>query len=1217
MKKHGISLFIILLLVAMFAVVAFADVELPATCPHCNKAVTWQALDNTVADADGIAAGHYYLNCSDATLVVTKKTISENVCIYMNGKTLQAKDDRVFDVTGKLALIGEGSVIGRAFADSEKAGGAIYVSGTLDVYGTTVSTTAESGRGVTSGGIIYVTGTMTMHSGTVTGGKATKNGGTICVADSGKFTMNGGTVEKGKATNAGGLIFGDSNTEMAFTGGTVSCDITDSTTKCVYAKGKISLTGSAEISQIRLSKVADKKLTIKGKFTGSAQVTYTAATNDTLMDGDVIGVSENADMTEAKLTIYERACYIVADGNELKISFAKPANRKTAYCDYCKKTVEWIGLTEGDRKGGDMETGHYFLDFKGDSCEFSTMNLKGYNRMCLDLNGKHLDSLDRAFRLYSGILNVMDSSEGQTGLITGRGTTDSSPTGGTIRVQPDAEFNLFSGNVSYKKADDGRNRVVRGGVVYVAGGVFNMYGGKIYGGNAKYGANVAVWKDGTNYGSFCMYGGEIGDYMPQNGASTKGPGVFSNCYVTLSGNPIISNLYFVEDGAATFDEMLTIEGKFEGTVSVTFSNYSACRAIGYGVNADFSTANISVTNSENIKLAAYNDKLIFITGRLYLVEVNNTVTAYETFQEAIDAYTDGKIVLMNDVAADTSVAVNKDSVLDLNGFDMNGTVSGSGKISCMDSSTDDYTVADGVYGEISAEVENVVAADGYFEIVIEGKRSYHRLDLQIKNVTLRTGAAGLYYQCSFAGDEMIKALVSSFGIALNTKEAPAAGNMGTTSLYTSMSGDLFNTQTANSVLLSDILKSTNTNGINIRNLATAVYGRAYILIGDEYVYGDAVSCSMAQVLAAVNAKWSSLTVKQKQGVMALYGRFTAVMEPYSSGFKSTYETIQNRNNKDYSAYLCPWTENVIEAAKADGKLHYYFMAGEGGAFSSGSYNEKWGDAYLLVFPNGQTMLIDTGYSSYGPALTQNLQRMGVEKLDYLVITHPHSDHQGGSFYELSLLNMQYGLVNCFEIGQVYYRGGYDPESTGATLVPKACAELGLPCDVLEKGDSLTIAGVRLDVIWPMAGEGDTIVNGGVEINDKSVVIRVEYGEHTALLTGDLYTSGEEGLLANTDLELLDVDLLKVPHHGYNSTSSLPAFIETVSPEIAVALGRVPRESTITRYENLGVNYLCDWLNGYIHISVGEDGVMTETHTRDNKPEDFGDINEDDSDIEEN
>lgn len=1215
--KRKLLLFalVLLVMVSSFAVMASAT-DLPVTCEHCNTAVTWKPLDASLVSQGTIAEGHYYLDFTETSLTVSKITISDKVCLHMNGKTLQAKDDRVFDVSGELSLIGEGTVLGRAFT-SDKAGGAIYVPGLLNVYGPTISTTAESGRYATNGGVIYVTGTVNMHSGTITGGSAVKNGGSVCVAGSGKFIMNGGSITKGKASNAGGLVYGETNTEMTFTSGTVSCDITNSTTKCVFTRGQVNLSGSANISQIRLTKVADKKLTIRGEYVGTTQITYTSTTNDTLMDGDVIGVSENADMTEAKITIYERACYVVADGNDLKISFAKPAGRRTAYCDYCQKTVEWIGLTESDRRGGDMETGHYFLDFMGDSCEFATMNLKSYNRMCLDLNGKHLDSTDRAFRLYSGILNIMDSSDGQTGLITGRGTTDSSPTGGVIRVQADAELNLYSGNISYQKATDGRNRVVRGGVVYVAGGKFNMYGGKIYGGNAKYGANVAVWNDSTNYGSFYMSGGEIGDYLPENGATTKGTGVFSNCYVTLSGSPTISNLYFVEDDAATFDEMLTVDGKFTGNVVVTFSNYRACRAIGYGKNADFSDANITVTNAASLKLVAYGNKLIFTTGLPYVVETNGTATAYQTLQEAIDAYTEGKIVLLSDVSVGTAVSVDKDIYLDLNGFSFNGSVSGSGTVRCMDSCTDDYTVADGIYGKIPTAVTNVVSADGYFEIVEDNIRSFHRLDLKIKNVTLRTTTAGLYYQCDFAGDEMIKAKITYFGIALNTKEAPAAGNMDTTSLYTSITGSAFNTDVANSVLLSDILKARNTAGTNNRNTAMRVYGRAYILAGDEYIYGDTVSCSLAQVLAAVNANWSKLGVKQKQGFVTMYERFTATMEPYSSSFKSTYETIQTRNAKDYSAYLCPWTENVVETAKADGKLHYYFMAGEGGEFSSGSYNEKWGDSYLLVFPNGQTMLIDSGYSSYGPVLTQNLRRMGVEKLDYLVITHPHADHQGGSFYEVSLLNMEYGLVNCFEIGQVYYRGGYDPETSAATYVPMACEQLKLPCEALEKGDVLNIGGVRMDVIWPMAGEGDTIVNGGVEINDKSVVFRVEYGEHTALLTGDLYVSGEEGILANTDIDVLDVDLLKVPHHGYDSTSSLPAFIKTVSPEIAVAIGRVPREASISRYENLGVEYLCDWLNGYIHINVGEDGVMTETHTRNNVPADFGDIKDDDSDIEGN
>ncbi|MBO5868426.1 MAG: MBL fold metallo-hydrolase, partial [Oscillospiraceae bacterium] len=1101
MRKRMLLFTVVLFLMIFAFAGTVTAADLPETCPRCGENVTWEALDATAADVTELAEGHYYLAFEEDSAVWTKKTISEKVCIHLNGKTVQAKDDRVFDVSGNLSLIGEGSILGRAFT-SNYAGGAIYVSGVLNVDGPTVATTAEEGRYATYGGVVYVTGTMNMYSGMVTGGNATKNGGTVAVYESGKLAVYGGTISKGKAGNVGGTLYTDTNACLESCGGNIyngSASVSD----CIFAKSVVTLSGDGYITQLRMASLVPEKLIVKGVYTGRAQLCFLSSDYLYFMDGDVIGTCDDADLTGAKLSVYGRSCYVKADGDDLKISFAKPVAHKTAYCVACRKDVEWVALTEMDNASGDMETGHYFLDFTGDSLEFGTKNVKGYNRICLDLNGKCWDSTDRAFRIYSGILNVMDSVGG--GTIIGRGTTDNSITGGTIRVQADAEFNLYSGNLTYKDvADDGRGVVVRGGVVYVAGGVFNMYGGKIYGGAARYGANVAVWNDGTSYGSLNIYGGEIGENTANTGGlSTKGTGIYSICYVTLSGNPTISNLYLAEDGAATFDRMLTIDGTFSGKVVMTFPKWYSCLAIGYGNNADYSAADISVTNSVNIKMSSYGSKLFLSTGNAYLIENEGKLTAHKSLQAAIDAYTAGKIALMAD--ATTAVTVDKDILIDLNGHSISGEITGDYTVSCMDSVTDDYTVADGVYGKVLSDAANVKAADGYLEVLTDGARSYHRLDLEIRQVSLRTAKAGLYYRCDFAGDEMVKDLVTSFGIALNTKEEPNAANMETTSLYTSFNQSAFNTDAGNSVLLSDIFKTGNTDKVNKGNASERIYGRAYVVMGEEYVFGQSVSCSLRQVLTAVNTNWSNLTVKQKIGLMEMYGRFPIVMEPYSSSFKSAYDTIQTRNAKDYSAFMCPWTENVVDAAVEDGKLHYYFMAGEGGVFSNGSYNEKWGDSYLLVFPNGETMLIDTGYSSYGPMLTQNLKRMGVEKIDHLVITHPHSDHQGGSFYEYSVLNTKYGLLHSFEIGQVYYRGGYDPEEViTATMVSRICSQLDLPLQVLEKGNSLNIGGVRLDVIWPLAGEGDTIVSSGVEINDKSVVFRVEYGEHTSLLTGDLY-----------------------------------------------------------------------------------------------------------------
>ena len=50
--------------------------------------------------------------------------------------------------------------------------------------------------------------------------------------------------------------------------------------------------------------------------------------------------------------------------------------------------------------------------------------------------------------------------------------------------------------------------------------------------------------------------------------------------------------------------------------------------------------------------------------------------------------------------------------------------------------------------------------------------------------------------------------------------------------------------------------------------------------------------------------------------------------------------------------------------------------------------EKWGDSCLVVFPNGETMLIDAADYRYTPVLMENLKRLGVEKLDYIMLSHP-------------------------------------------------------------------------------------------------------------------------------------------------------------------------------------------------------------------------------------
>ena len=84
-------------------------------------------------------------------------------------------------------------------------------------------------------------------------------------------------------------------------------------------------------------------------------------------------------------------------------------------------------------------------------------------------------------------------------------------------------------------------------------------------------------------------------------------------------------------------------------------------------------------------------------------------------------------------------------------------------------------------------------------------------------------------------------------------------------------------------------------------------------------------------------------------------------------------------------------------------------------------------------------------------------------------------------------------------------------------------------------------------------------------------------------------------------ELLDVDFLKVPHHGHG-TSSSTAFLAAASPELAVAMGRVPIPANLRKiFAGMNINLLYDLINGYIHVAADKDGSLTYEHTRQNDP----------------
>ena len=284
--------------------------------------------------------------------------------------------------------------------------------------------------------------------------------------------------------------------------------------------------------------------------------------------------------------------------------------------------------------------------------------------------------------------------------------------------------------------------------------------------------------------------------------------------------------------------------------------------------------------------------------------------------------------------------------------------------------------------------------------------------------------------------------------------------------------------------------------------------------------------------------------------------------------------------------LCPWEYDVAQQATSDGNLHYYFMAGDGlEEKDTGSF---WGDSCLAVLPDGTTMLMDGGSQVYGPVLLQNLQRMGVKKIDHLVITGSFPEHQNGILAQENLES----FFSAVQVGKVYWNGVKDPQKEASFLVETVCAQRGLPLKVLQQGDRLTLGEVTVDVLWPRAGTDQ--VSGTAALKNSSLVLKLTLDGNSGLFVGDLYEAAVIEMVDSNRSLLESVELLKLAGHGDGSANAAN-LLDALSARYAVAMGYQKADKTLKeRMEKYGITMLCDYTDGYIHIST--DGTETFVET---------------------
>ena len=217
------------------------------------------------------------------------------------------------------------------------------------------------------------------------------------------------------------------------------------------------------------------------------------------------------------------------------------------------------------------------------------------------------------------------------------------------------------------------------------------------------------------------------------------------------------------------------------------------------------------------------------------------------------------------------------------------------------------------------------------------------------------------------------------------------------------------------------------------------------------------------------------------------------------------------NEESYSKKKEPQIEQIQEVS-SDLSIHYIDV----------------GQADSILIKNKEySMLIDAGNNEDGPLLVNYLEELNINKIDYVVGTHPHEDHIGGLD----------DIINNLEVKEVLL-----PEAMTTTKtfedVLDAIENKELEITVPTIGEKFTLGETSFEVIYTGTGEKD--------LNEASIILKMEFGNHSYLFTGDTTEEVEKTILDKN----IDIDVLKVAHHG-SRYSSCTEFLNLATPKYAI------------------------------------------------------------------
>ena len=231
---------------------------------------------------------------------------------------------------------------------------------------------------------------------------------------------------------------------------------------------------------------------------------------------------------------------------------------------------------------------------------------------------------------------------------------------------------------------------------------------------------------------------------------------------------------------------------------------------------------------------------------------------------------------------------------------------------------------------------------------------------------------------------------------------------------------------------------------------------------------------------------------------------------------------------------------------------------------------------ILVKDKDQFSLIDTGNNEDGPKLVNYFKELGITRFKYIICTHPHEDHIGGMD----------DIIRNFDVEHIYMPDVQTDYKTYTEIVDLVKSK-SMTIEVPEIDSTFTMSDSMFNVLW--------ISNSEEEINDDSIVLKLNYKNTSFIFTGDA--------TKNVELKILDKDLkcdvLKLGHHGSSDASSAQ-FLEKTKPLYGIiSVGKDneyghPHDITLKKLNYLNTKIYRTDLDGTIVLTSDGENIMIET-----------------------